>query len=56
MDISQGDGGGPLVCNLQGTWYLAGIVSWGIGCGQHDVPGVYTKISQYSDWIQNNLL
>ena len=28
----------------------AGLVSWGIGCGQ-DIPAVYTKVSDYHDWI-----
>jgi len=44
-----------MVCESAGSWYLAGIVSWGIGCGQYDVPGVYVKVSEYSDWIQKNL-
>jgi secreted trypsin-like serine protease len=47
-----GDGGGGLVCDVQGTWYLAGVVSWGVGCGEIDVPGVYAKISEYTPWIQ----
>ena len=57
-DACKGDGGGPLVCeeSRTGLWQLAGIVSWGIGCGERDVPGVYVKVSQYENWIQQQLL
>ncbi|KAL4705207.1 hypothetical protein ACJJTC_000205 [Scirpophaga incertulas] len=48
---AQGDGGGPLVCQDDGFYELAGLVSWGFGCGRRDVPGVYVKVSAFIGWI-----
>ncbi|CAH1120964.1 unnamed protein product [Ceutorhynchus assimilis] len=50
-DACQGDGGGPLVCQDDGFYELAGLVSWGFGCGRVDVPGVYVKVSSFIGWI-----
>ncbi|XP_006983053.1 tissue-type plasminogen activator [Peromyscus maniculatus bairdii] len=54
-DACQGDSGGPLVCMINKHMTLVGIISWGIGCGQKDVPGIYTKVTNYLDWIQDNM-
>ena len=56
MILIQGDGGGPLVCEKDGQWYQVGIVSFGIGCGRPNVPGVYTSVAAYEDWIEEVIL
>lgn len=37
-------------------WALEGIVSYGDEiCNERKVPGVYTRVSKYLDWISSNL-
>lgn len=52
QDTCKGDGGSPLVCPRGDGFYTqAGIVAWGIGCGEAGVPGVYANITHERDWI-----
>jgi len=54
----SGDSGGPLVCKSDdGRWVQYGAVSYGTGgyCVWKDSPTVFTRISNFADWIQTNI-
>ena len=45
------------MCQIPGqeNWKLFGITSWGRQCGSIGDPGVYVRVANYIDWIQNIL-
>lgn len=58
-DTCQGDSGGPIMIpmheNGRFPFYQIGIVSYGDGCGRPNVPGIYTNVQKYVDWIIDKL-
>jgi secreted trypsin-like serine protease len=52
-DSCQGDSGGPASALVNDRRLLIGIVSWGIGCGERDKYGVYTRLPVYSEWVKD---
>lgn len=50
IDACYGDSGGPLF--HLGDRMLVGVVSWGMGCALDEYPGIYTRVSAFTDWIQ----
>ncbi|MCP3932366.1 MAG: serine protease [Bacteroidetes bacterium] len=54
-DACRGDSGGPLVIHYNNEWVHAGVVSWGKGCAQDGFYGVYSRTSDYIDFIKENV-
>ncbi|KAM5248491.1 ovochymase-2 [Ctenodactylus gundi] len=65
-DACQGDSGGSLMCqNKKGAWTLAGVTSWGLGCGrgwrnnghenEQGSPGIFTDVSKVLPWIRKHI-
>lgn len=56
-DSCAGDSGGPLLCSKQmdgkNRWYVYGVTSYGEGCAEKGKYGIYTKVTNYLQWINN---
>jgi len=55
QDSCQGDSGGPalVVDTVSGIERVAGVVSFGIGCARPTFAGVYTRVANYLEWIED---
>jgi len=55
-DSCQGDSGGPLVINADTSPVQVGVVSFGIGCGEKDYPGINARVSELISFIDAALV
>ncbi|ENL3532990.1 trypsin-like serine protease [Vibrio cholerae] len=55
-DSCSGDSGGPIFFRTNHGLTQMGVVSWGDGCGRSDKPGVYTKLSAFDTWLNDQQL
>ena len=52
----QGDSGGPLAVKQEdGSYFLAGITSFGSETCAEGEPAVYTRVSEVRDWIKQTM-
>ncbi|ENQ4671776.1 S1 family peptidase [Vibrio cholerae] len=55
-DSCSGDSGGPIFFRTNHGLVQMGVVSWGTGCGRPNKPGVYTKLSAFNTWLNEQQL
>ena len=56
VDTCAGDSGGPLMCQIEkdgvSRWYVYGVTSFGEGCGDKGKYGIYTRVTNFVEWIR----
>ncbi|WP_284124448.1 serine protease [Parerythrobacter aestuarii] len=52
-DACYKDSGGPLTREFDGTRYLIGIVTAGVGCAYGDFPSLYMRANKFRHWVSN---
>lgn len=58
IDSCTGDSGGPLMAKNPSNnhWMAVGVVSYGPNpCGARGMPGIYTRVGAYIDWILSKM-
>ncbi|KAH8278806.1 hypothetical protein KR018_009846 [Drosophila ironensis] len=57
-DTCNGDSGGPALSYHRGSpcgYYLTGITSFGVACDTPGLPGMYTRVYFYVNWIKQEM-
>ncbi|XP_050079771.1 CLIP domain-containing serine protease B15-like [Anopheles maculipalpis] len=54
-DAFAGYSGGPLMYRKDGTWFLIGLINFGVGSTSNEFPVVSLNVQQYTDWILENI-
>jgi secreted trypsin-like serine protease len=54
-DTCTGDSGGPMTAFLNGKEILIGVTSWGEGCGEPEMPTIYTRVSWHHQWVEEEI-
>ena len=61
QDSYSRDSGGPIHVDTPkgrrtSARYVIGLVAFGKSCGNKNIPGVYTKLFPYLDWIEETAM
>lgn len=55
VNSCQGDSGGPIWTTMGGKDTLLGVVSFGDGCAEKLKYGVYTRLANFTAWVQRTM-